>query len=243
MAFLTALRFLTALPLPDERRDAPLDRFGRSLLWFPLVGALLGLTLAGVDLALRLIFPLSVVNGLLLIVGALLTGGLHLDGLADACDGLFARVNPGRRLEIMRDSRVGGFGAAGVALLLLVQYSALLSVPADDRGRALVLAGLLSRWTMVQAIAMFPYAREQGLGRAFKDNAGIPVYGVAFAVTLADAWIVMGLPGVGAMVAAMMLCAVLGWYALTKLPGLTGDLYGAICEMTVVAVLLDVRIF
>lgn len=228
MGFLTALRFLTALPLPEESPEAPLDRFGQSLAFFPLVGALLGLTLAGLDVALRLAFPVSAVNGLLLLAGALLTGGLHLDGLADACDGLFARVDPERRLEILRDSRVGGYGAAGVACLLVVQYGALSGLPLDHRGQALVLASLLSRWAMVVAIAGFPYARTEGLGKAFKEHAGLGAEVTAFISAFAGAFLLMGEIGGLVALADVVATQLLARWTLTRIPGLTGDLYGAI---------------
>ncbi|MBI4497763.1 MAG: adenosylcobinamide-GDP ribazoletransferase [Chloroflexi bacterium] len=240
MGLLTALRFLTALPLPQEPPDAPPERFGRALAWFPLVGALLGLTLAVLDWTLRQVFPLSVVNGLLLLAGALLTGGLHLDGLADACDGLFARADPARRLEIMRDSRVGGFGVAGVACVLLVQYGAFSGLAPEQRGVALVLAGLLSRWAMVQAVALFPYARPVGLGRAFKDGA--QPLGVAAAVltAAAGAALLLSIQGLLVALAVTLACWLLGRWALTRLPGLTGDVYGAIgavCEVLTLVLL------
>lgn len=237
-AFLAALGFLTALPLPSSVAPGPRD-LGRSVAWFPVVGAMLGAVLAAVDGLARATVGDPAAAALVLAAAAVLTGALHLDGFADTCDGFFARVPTAeRRLEIMRDSRVGGFGAAGVALLLLVQYSALLSVPADERGAALVVAGLLSRWTMVQAIGQFPYARAHGLGRAFKDNAGVAVYAAAAAVTVAGALAIGGPKGGAAALVTVVLCALAGRYALTKLPGLTGDLYGAICELTLAVILL-----
>ncbi|MCX6021433.1 MAG: adenosylcobinamide-GDP ribazoletransferase [Chloroflexi bacterium] len=238
MSLLTALRFLTALPLPDKPYSTPAD-LGRSLAWFPLVGALLGLALAVANWAGLALVGDPAAAALTLTVSAILTGALHLDGFADSCDGLFARVGTvERRLEIMRDSRVGGFGAAGVAMLLLVKYSALLSVPADDRFRGLVLAGLLSRSVMVQAIGLFPYAREQGLGRAFKDNAGSAAWGLAATTALAGAALLFGVKGLVIAAMAAMLCWLVSRYVMTKLPGMTGDTYGALCEMTEVAVLL-----
>ena len=231
MGFLTALRFLTALPLRPEPPDAAPERFGRSLAYFPLVGLLIGLILAGMDAVLRTVFPASVVNGLLLLAGALLTGGLHLDGLADACDGLFARAVPDRRLEIMRDSRIGGFGAAGVACLLVVQYGALEGLALDQRITALALAGLLSRWAMVLSIAAFPYARSAGVGRAFKDGATPAAVAAATLSTVAGA-AVAGVIGLLAALAVSAAAWLLGRWTLTRIPGLTGDIYGAIGVVT-----------
>lgn len=235
---LAALGFLTALPLPAKLVIRP-EALGRSLAWFPLVGALLGLALTGVDVLARSLVHDPAAAALVLVAGATLTGALHLDGFADTCDGLFARVATAeRRLEIMRDSRVGGFGAAGVALLLLLKYSALLSVPLEDRVRGLILAGLLSRWAMVQAIALFPYARAQGLGRAFKDTTTPLAIGTAAITAIVGAGVLFGLKGLLVFGLAALVCWLLGRYVMTKLLGLTGDTYGAISEVTEVVVLL-----
>ncbi|MDO8672795.1 MAG: adenosylcobinamide-GDP ribazoletransferase, partial [Dehalococcoidia bacterium] len=110
MAFLTALTFLTAIPVPrwlDKSKTAPLsggaDVFARSVPYFPLVGLILGLILVGLDFLLRLAFPPLVVSALLVVAMLLLTGGLHLEGFIDSCDGLLTAKSPEERLAIMKD--------------------------------------------------------------------------------------------------------------------------------------------
>src|SRR5512137_1301144 len=159
---LVALQFLTVAPLP-ARLFTPLE-MGRAVGYFPMVGALLGCVLALLDRGLNAVWPASVASALVLAAWVGLTGALHLDGFLDTCDGLLGGHSPEERLRIMRDERVGAFAVTGGVLLLLVKYAALAALP--GRAPALILAPTLGRWGMALAIAAFPYARPEGLGRA-----------------------------------------------------------------------------
>jgi adenosylcobinamide-GDP ribazoletransferase len=233
---LAALQFLTLVP-PVVRRRFTVDEMGRAVGFFPLVGLLLGALLAVVDLGgLVLLFPDGVVAALLLGVWVVATGALHLDGFLDTCDGLFGGYDHQTRLDIMRDERVGAFALAGGVLLLLTKYASLAALP--DRTAALLLAPVLGRWSMSLAVVGFSYARPAGLGRAMKDRAGarqaLLATGLALAVagSVARAWGLVALAVAGATVA-------LGArFVMARLPGLTGDVYGALCELSEVAVLL-----
>lgn len=235
MGLLSALRFLTILPLG---RDARPEEVGRSLVFFPLIGLLLGLLLAGLEWGLDSVLPISVLSAVLLVVLVLITGATHLDGFIDTCDGLVAGKTPQQRWEIMRDSRVGAFGVVGACCLLLMKYASLSGLPDSSRIGALVLMPVLGRWAVVGAIAAFPYARPEGLGRAFKDKATwLTVAGatiVALAVSVGflrfTGLAIMG--GVGLVTLA--LCVVLK----RKFAGLTGDTYGAVIEVGEVTVLI-----
>ena len=246
MGFYFALRFLTALPLAHV--EVKPGETGRAAVFFPLVGLLLGLCLAALDLALRWVWPAPVANAGLVIASVLLTGGLHLDGLMDSCDGLFGRRDPARRLEIMRDSRVGSFGVLGAACALLLLYAGLGELREPWRFAGLALMGTLSRWAMVLAIWGFPYARAEGLGRSFKDGVGAPHVAAAsvLALTMAAACVYAGLPplvGGAAVVGAAMAAAAVGAFVCTRIPGLTGDSYGAINQIAELAVLLILAAF
>jgi adenosylcobinamide-GDP ribazoletransferase len=233
--FLAALQFLTIAP-PLVRRPFTPPEMGRAVGYFPLVGVLLGGLLAGLDSGLGFIFPPSVAAGLVLSAWVVLTGALHLDGFLDACDGLFGGHTPEARLHILRDERVGAFALAGGVLLLVVKYAALAAVP--GRAVALVLAPTLGRWGMALAVVAFPYARPDGLGRDVKDHAAWRQAVLATGVALAASWLVGGWPGL----AVMLLAGVTTWagacFALGRLPGLTGDIYGAICEAVEAVILL-----
>jgi adenosylcobinamide-GDP ribazoletransferase len=228
LGFLAALQFLTVVP-PLVRRPLSPAELGRAAGWFALVGVVLGGLLAGVDRGLTLLFPPAVTAALLLVPWVLATGALHLDGFLDSCDGLFGGHTPEARLRIMRDERVGGFAVTGGVLLLLVKYACLASLA--NRAAALVVAPTVGRWGMAVAVVAFPYARPEGLGRCMKDHAGwwqvaLASITVVTTATLAARWL-----GLAVIAVAAVTVAGGGAFILRRLGGLTGDTYGALCEM------------
>jgi adenosylcobinamide-GDP ribazoletransferase len=231
-----AIQFLTVVPL---RRETSAGDIGRSLPFFPVVGLALGGLLLGLDRLFGLAFPAALVNILLIIALIVVTRALHVDGFIDTCDGLAGGSSADSRLEIMRDSRVGSFGVIGAVCLVLLLYVSLTLLPEQHRQAALVLAPAISRWTMVYAIAAYPYARKgQGLGATFKDGATRPRVAIATAVTLAACGGLLRLDGLAVMAASWLVAAAAAWYLSKKLGGLTGDTYGAINEVVQVAVLI-----
>lgn len=250
-----AYQFLTVAPLSLPRPATP-PEIGRSMAFFPLVGASLGLIAAGLDWLLGLAFAEPVRVALLVVALLFLTRAIHLDGLMDSLDGLFGGWNPERRLEIMRDSRVGSFGALAAAGDLLLRFAALMALPAPFRPIALVAALALSRWSLVYATAAYPYARPTGLGAAYKAHVGRRevALATAFAVVAVAAALLAGTgitPGVttsdvllvapkalGLLALAWLVAGLFGRYVVSRLPGQTGDTYGATNELVEVAVLL-----
>jgi adenosylcobinamide-GDP ribazoletransferase len=230
VGFFTALRFLTVLPVPLGR-EAASERVGRSMVYFPFIGLLLGLLLAGLDWALERVLPLSVSSGILLVILVLVTGATHLDGFIDTCDGMVAGKTPQQRWEIMRDSRVGAFGVVGACCLLLLMYVSLANLPESSRTWALVLMPVLGRWAVVCAIWAFPYARPEGLGRAFKDQATWWMVGVATVVALAVSVATLRLTGLAVMFGVGLVTLLLCVIFKRELAGLTGDTYGAVIVM------------
>ncbi len=233
-SLLAAFRFLTILPLP-WRETGPRD-LGRAVGWFPLVGLAMGAVLAAIDWLASPALPAGVVAGLVMVVWLVANGAIHFDGFLDTCDGLFGGRTPEQRLDIMRDHRVGAFAVAGGILLLLMQYSALTSL--GSRTLPLLLAPMLGRWAIALAIVLFPYAREQGLGRAMKDEAEWPQALLATGIALAAAGLAGGWMGMAAMLAAGAAMLAAAAFIQTRIPGLTGDSYGAIVEVVEVIVLM-----
>ncbi|MDI7276371.1 MAG: adenosylcobinamide-GDP ribazoletransferase, partial [Anaerolineae bacterium] len=158
MAILLALKFLTILPVPVPE-ELPEKAMGRAVAWYPLVGAVLGLLLAGADLLAGLVFPVGLRSVLVLALWVALTGALHLDGFMDSCDALLAPRSPDERLEILRDVHAGSFAVAGAALLLLIKFAALASLEGPLRTAALIGVPVLGRWAMALAVVGYPYAR------------------------------------------------------------------------------------
>jgi adenosylcobinamide-GDP ribazoletransferase len=230
---LTAFQFLTTFPAVI-RRPFTAAELGRAVGFFPFVGLALGGILYGLDIGLRLIFPAQVVAVLIVAAWLLLTRALHIDGFMDTCDGLFGGFTPERRLEIMRDSRVGAFGVAGGALLLLAKYAAIASLVNPS---GLWLAPVLGRWGLSMAIFAFPYARERGLGRDMKDNARGPQVILATILSALAAWFFASWTGLLAFALSGLALWFGAGFILRRIPGLTGDSYGALCELVELLVL------
>jgi adenosylcobinamide-GDP ribazoletransferase len=238
LELLAALQFLTILPV---KRNFTSEQIGRSTVWFPVVGFIIGAILFGLHYILELILPAALVNALLIAVLVILSGGLHLDGLSDTIDGLAGHRTPERRLEIMRDSHIGAIGAAGLFLFLIIEYVSLNSIPDKYLPFTLLLAPAVSRWTMVYAIFVFPYARPEGLGKAFKQAVGRSEFLIATFLTLLLAVILF--PTAGPVIAAgtWIIISLAALYIKRQIGGLTGDTYGAINEIALITVLLAIN--
>jgi adenosylcobinamide-GDP ribazoletransferase len=233
-ALFAAIGFLTVLPVPGSRQPAGED-WGRAVGWYPAAGLLLGALLAGLDWLLRQVWPVGVASTLSLAAWVALTGALHLDGLVDCCDALLAPVSPEHRLEILRDVHAGTFGLVGAILLLLIKGAALVALPGPARPAALLLVPAVARWAMSGAVVLAPYARPgPGLGRLARTGAGARELALATAtalLTVALAW-PLGLGWAAALVPLLVALAavLLAAWIRRRIPGLTGDAYGAVCE-------------
>jgi len=239
-SILAAFQFLTIFP-PLIRRAFTPQELGRSVGWYPLSGLGLGGALFGVHWLLKSVLPEAVLAVLLLILWVTLTRALHLDGFMDVCDGLFGGFTPERRLEIMRDSRVGAFGVAGGVLLLLTKFVLIRELIAEPL--ALVLAAVLGRWAASMVVVQFPYARESGMGRQIKDHAGRIQMLIATLTALLSAAVLFGCLGMYILVGAGAAAGVTAALVLRRVPGLTGDVYGTVCEAIEVLALLALVIW
>jgi len=238
-ALSAALRFLTRLPIPGRETFA--RELGKATIFFPFVGGLIGLLLAGVNLCAGRLWQNEVIsNAIVIVTLVLVTGGLHLDGLMDICDGVFGGRSPGHALEIMKDSRAGAFGVLGAISVLLLKFSFLFALSSDLKWRALIFVPVAGRWALVYAISGFPYLRQEGTGRAFKEQVnGWHLFGASLLAA-----------GIGGLLFRLWFpaLAVIVWlavylqarYLMKKLGGLTGDAYGAIAEVVEVAVLASI---
>jgi len=235
-AMVTALQFLTRINLSRQNEVSPED-FGRSVKFFPLVGAIIGAILAAINYLAADFFPIHLLAATLITAEIVITGGLHCDGLMDTMDGIFSVRSRERMLEIMKDSRVGANGVMAFALFLLIKWSLLLDLLPVASGAALFTMPVIGRLAMVIAITVFPYARPEGIGKAFAQ------YSERYALVFAAIITVFFTAPFG-IAAAVSLAAVIGFALVfcrrtTKLlGGLTGDVYGALTEMSELVVLL-----
>jgi adenosylcobinamide-GDP ribazoletransferase len=227
---LTAVQFLTILPLTVRRPTRP-HELGPAEAFFPFAGLLIGALLVAIDRLLSGIASGLVVDVLLVAAVAAVTGALHLDGVIDTFDGVFAPGGPARRLEIMRDPRAGSFGVIAVVLLLGLKVAALGSLSTDVRTGALLLGPCVGRWTIVVVTSVFPYARPVGSGRAFKDAIRPIHVAVAGLITALTATLAVGWAGLLVAGIITVLGLILGRWCSGRLGGLAGDNYGAACEL------------
>lgn len=230
-----ALNFLTLVPIPGlpPPNKESLRRF---IPWFPVAGLLIGTVLLPFGVLAGLIWGASLRATLMVIGLIILTSGLHLDGLADTFDGVLSWRPREQKLEIMRDSRIGVMGGLALVAVIILKVGYLQAV-GEGWWRALLLATMGGRWAMLYGLLSCPSARASGLGHSFqaqtqrKDLLLPTIFTVTFAILLGQ---MQGL-----------IAVLLVWtssYLLTRwwsrdLGGLTGDTYGALCELNEVVIL------
>ena len=233
-----ALTFLTKLPWP-WRGPADETALARSMFWFPWVGAVLGLIYWGAWWGLHRALPAPAAAALLLTLTVWVTGGLHLDGLADTADGLGGGRTPAEALAIMKDSRVGAFGVISLILGLVLKFSLFLSLAAQTSGApSLLLFPVISRWSMVLLAYLSPYARaEGGLGQAMTLGVSPRVLLGASLSAGGLSLLILGAPGLVLLAAAAALIWLGSLYFQRRLGGITGDILGAANEVVEITVL------
>lgn len=232
---LTALGFLTIVPVPASVQTGS---FGRAAVWFPVVGALIGLVLAGIGWCGHALWDAYVAAALMLGAGIVLTGGLHIDGLMDTADAFFSHKSPERMLEIMRDARSGALGVAAGVSLLALKFAALGHLAGGQQWRVIAAAPAVGRLAIVLAVAVFPYARETGTGAKFALETRWQHATLAVLLAMALCFWLLGWSGTVLVGAGIVVALLAGAYGTRRLGGLTGDVYGAINELSEVAALL-----
>ena len=234
-AFFIGLQFLTRLKLVNQT-EWTVESFGRSVLFFPWVGAVIGGCMALVYMLLGGYLDPSLMALLLVVFEFLFTGGLHADGFMDTCDGLFSGRDRERKLEIMKDSRVGSNGVVGFVFLTALKWQLLTHIPAESMIPVLLCMPILSRYSLVLSIRLFRYARPEGMGKAFAVYS--PSYTLLVATIFAllptflftwDYVLFLGL--------TIGINLILNTYISKHLGGVTGDTYGFVVESTEIILL------
>jgi len=233
-----ALGFLTVYPLRASDTWTP-ETLGSSMVYYPLVGALIGVALWILFILLSALFAPPIANVLLLGGLIFMTGGLHLDGLADTIDGLNGGYSREEVLQIFKDPHVGSMAVIGVVLMLLLKYACLNQLPADAILPALMLMTTLSRYGMVQLASFSSYARPSGgLGEPFVQGIRQEHF---FSAILLTAGLVLVFGGMrGILIGVLIGLATLGYqtYFRRRLGGITGDVLGASNEINEALVLI-----
>lgn len=229
-----ALALLTRFPVSAPgTHDA--QAVGRSILWYPVVGLLVGLVLAGISL-LAGSAPDMVGAALALLAWCVVTGGLHLDGLSDSTDALIgSHGNPPRALEIMKDPAAGPMGVAAVCVVLILKFAALAAHVSAETWRPIILAPVLGRSAIIALLLTTPYVRPGGLGDGLA--AHLP-RGAAWMVLIAVLGAAVIAGGVWSVVSAGLAFVILRRLMIRNIGGTTGDTAGALVEVTEAAALV-----
>jgi adenosylcobinamide-GDP ribazoletransferase len=225
---------LTSLPLTHQR--AALREINVGL--FPLVGLVLGGLLVGLDWLVQLALPSVASSAVVVVALVALTGALHLDGLADSADGLFGGRDREHRLMIMRDPRVGAFGFVAIATVLLLKWAALIELEGWLRIGALLIVPMLARWSLVPAVLFGPSARPEGMAAMMRSSRPWTTLVLSTAVVMGVSLAIFWPTGVVLVAIATLPVLLVGLYAVNRLGGLTGDVLGAIVELSEAFLLL-----
>lgn len=239
--FRLALQFMTRLPVPTDGAYSA-ERMALTPRWYGGVGAFIGLICAVVYVLAAHIWPPMVAAALAVITGLLVTGGLHEDGLADTFDGLGGGRTKDRVLEIMRDSRIGSYGAIALMATLGLRVMVLAALPPHAVPFALVAGHAISRAGIVAVMARADYLRATGAGSAVAARpTGLTLAYATITALVAAALLLWPFPLTS--VFAALVCATLGHLALSRwflgrLGGYTGDCLGAVQQTTEIAIYL-----
>src|SRR5262245_1215594 len=238
--FLIAIQFLTRLPVPDKLQASE-ETLGKATKFFPLVGAMVGAGAALTFWFLQHLLPHSAAALFAIIFTAFITNAFHEDGLADTFDGCGGGWTKEQALEIMRDSRLGTYGALALVFLILGKYSFLSSIASGAPGqvwRWLIVAHTASRWTVLPLCAWLPYARAEGQGKLVAKQIGKADIFIG-SVTLFAAVLLLSWQAALASVLVTALATLLsGLYYRVRLSGVTGDCLGATNQIAEVSLYL-----
>lgn len=235
--FLYAFQFLTIIPVHIKRMDE--KKLGRSLIFFPVVGLILGGALAGI-LLLSSVLKFQMISTSIIVVVTLifLTGGIHSDGLTDTFDALLSRKGKEEMLSIMRDPHIGTMGLLSIISSILLKIAFFQSIDPDFQIQALFVMCIASRWSLVFSIYLFPYARKEGKASIFKEKITPNIYVLSTLVALASTLEIARLKGIIALAVVGIFAFFFGRFFKKHLGGMTGDTLGAVNEISEIIVLL-----
>lgn len=232
-AFLSALMFLTRIPVPFvsvTERD-----WKRSSIHFPFIGLIIGGLLCIAAMVLKQVFSPSVSVFFIILIWIWITGGLHIDGWMDLADGLGSNRSKERMLEIMKDSRVGAMGVIAAICLIGGKFIAAHDLFQENLFFVLIVSPLYARWILIGAIKLWSYRKEGGLGAGLREAITLSVLLFHFVWIAGITYVTLGTKGILLFLSTIVLGAGFTASIYRRLQVLTGDCYGAIvewCEVT-----------
>lgn len=236
-SFLIALQFLTIIPV--KIKEITKEETSRAMICFPLVGLLLGLALVGVDKIFLFSHMTGVISNVILIIAlVILTGGLHLDGLADTFDAIGSGKSKEEMLTIMRDPHIGTMGTISIICAILLKISFLSLINISLRTNALLLMCILSRWSLVFLMHTFPYVRQEGKVKVFIQGANSRILIMSTLATLACIGFIWKFKALFIFLIIILTAYLIGRSFKQKIGGFTGDTLGAANEMIELFILI-----
>ena len=234
--FLIALQFLTIFPVEVKSKIEDKD-FGASLLYFPVIGLLIGFLLA-VSTFMFSSLPGFLRATLILLISIIITGGIHLDGFADICDGFYGKKPKEKILEIMRDSHIGVMGVTGLIFILLLKIGFIMALPDAILWKALILMAVFSRWAQVLVCNISCYAQKEGKAKYFIEYASKRSLYLGGIFTLTLFLSLIQLRGFILFFVSLFPVFLFSSYVRKRIDGMTGDTIGAVSELSEVTILL-----
>ncbi len=228
--FRTALRFLTIFPVPGSPERSG-EAIAASLSLFPLVGILIGALAASVALLAANLLSPALLSVCIALIWVAVSGGFHIDGLADTADGFFSSRPRERILEIMKDGRIGAMGVIAIFFVLALKIAALTGLQQAEFWRAALLAPLAGRCAIVVLAVALPSCSPNGLGNLFCSGRSVGEALSAVGILVAAGWFVAGIAGLVAGTVSILGALLFALYCFQKIGGATGDVFGAGCEI------------
>lgn len=235
-SFLLALQFLTVIPVRIKNQTSESD-CQRSLNYYALTGGIIGTILGGIGYELYFLSS-SLAAAATVITEILITGGLHVDGFADSCDGLYGDKPKDERLKIMRDSRIGAMGMMGITCLLLLKYVLIMNIPHKLIIPSLICMGVFSRFCLIFAGLISSYARENGKAKFVFCHAGKKEVLSNLILTLGIFLLFYQSNGIILFLSLTAVIYITVQWIKHKLNGMTGDTLGMVNEIAELCVLL-----
>jgi len=240
--FILALQFLTVIPF-YKKLEVNEEDLGKSALYFPMVGLIIGGCLVCSNLLLSFFLPRSVVDGMLIVILVLITGSIHLDALADTVDGIASGKERNEKLRIMKDGQVGAMGAVAVFLVLMLKYLALAALPEYLKNQSLLLMPVMGRWSQVSVAYFSDYAGiKKGLGFPMTRHVTPLIFIFTTIISVLVAAYLFHYRGFIIAVLVVSFCLLYSLFFKRALGGVTGDVLGAANEITEVAVLFMILV-
>lgn len=232
--FLILIQFMTRIPVfVNVEYDE--EKLGKSIKYFPLVGAVIGIFLFGINfLAGKVTENRQIIAVIIVVAEIFITGILHIDGLADTFDGLFSYAKKERMLEIMKDSRIGTNGAV-VLILYFITKIILLS---EVKPEYILLYPIISRLSTSMNAGLGEYARKDGMSNSIIEKNGPKEAVISVVITAVLSFLILKIKGLGVLAAAIVFILIFMRNVKKKIGGITGDTMGASLELTSILILL-----